>query len=137
MGQGLKRFEDWPERLDNFLSQDFCFDWVNLNCTLFVSDAVLAITGVDHASDYRDITSKKDMIDKMRSSYGDIENATTEKLGKPLSSVNFAMRGDVVLGELENGKTLGLCLGKKAVFLAEKSGLVYRETLDMSKAWRV
>ena len=51
----LSRFHDWPERLIAFLEdrRKRPFVWGEHDCTLFVADAVLAMTGTDMAAGFR------------------------------------------------------------------------------------
>jgi hypothetical protein len=52
----MTRFDDWPERLEKFLAQSkdkASLEWGSFDCCLFSCDAVLAITGVDLAADFR------------------------------------------------------------------------------------
>ncbi len=49
----MKRFEDWPERLNEFMKGTHVFDWTTVNCVLFSANAVQVQTGVDFAKAYR------------------------------------------------------------------------------------
>ena len=136
MGTGV-RFQNWPERLNDFLSEDHIFNWATCNCVLFSSDAVFSITGVDYAKKYRALKTKKGILSKFQKEFkGDITLAATLNLGEPIS-VRMATRGDVVSIKLEAGQALGICNGANSVFLSEHDGIIRLPTLDCDKAWKI
>lgn len=138
MGQTLKRFEDWPERLFEYLSRDHRFDWEKNNCAFFASDAVLAMTGVDLSEKYRGPKTQEGIYEKMESfGFSSLSEAVTAELGESLSSMKMAKRGDFVLCNFPNGEALGVCIGSKAAFLFEGKGLVFIPSKMWTKFWRV
>lgn len=138
MGQSLKRRQDWPERLIEFLQNTGPLDWETNNCALFSANAVLAITGVDFAKDYRGPKTKRGMLSKLRRVCGgNVEDAATRELGEPMKTTLSASRGDIVSYDFGDGPALGVCLGSQAVFVSENDGLVNVPSHLWRKAWRV
>ena len=132
------KFEDWPERLNDFLTSDHIFDWVNCNCALFAADAVRVQTGVDFAKSYRGPKTKTGMISRLRKICGgDVETAVTKELGDPLSSVLLAKRGDVVSFDFGDGPALGICKGSQGIFVSEHDGIVRVPLIKCHTAWSV
>jgi hypothetical protein len=58
----LERLKDWRQRLDDYLDGigRRPFQWGDLDCALFVADAVHAMTGVDFAGEFRGRYSDQD-----------------------------------------------------------------------------
>lgn len=132
------RFENWPERLNDFLAENHQFDWHLNNCALFAGNAVLAITGNDFAAPYRGPKTKNGMISRLRKvGGGGVEEAATKELGDPLKTILMAKRGDVVSFDFGEGPALGICVGIKCAFISEKDGLI-RIPLDHCRmAWSI
>ncbi len=135
MGQ-IMRKENWPEKLNEFLSADHVFDWTTCNCVLFSANAVVAMTGTDFARPYRKIKTKRGMLAKIGREYGDVANAATAKLGEPIAPL-MAKRGDVVAVEIEGNKALGICIGSMSVFVSETEGLIRIPTEKCLMAWTI
>lgn len=131
------KFEDWPERLNEFLSKSHAFDWNTCNCALFAADAVKIQTGTDFAKSYRGPKTKRGVIAKLiRVSGGDVVAAATKELGDPKSS-SFAKRGDVVSIKYYGMNILGICNGSVSLFISENEGLIRIPTLKCSNAWPI
>ncbi len=131
------RFENWAEKLSEFLDKPHSFDWISRNCVFFTADAVCVQTGVDYAADYRRIKTKKAMFARLKREYnGDLGTAAKAKLGKPIN-VTMAKRGDVVQCPIKGINSLGICIGKMSVFISENEGLIYIYTLRCKRAWAI
>ena len=129
--------QDWAERLAEFLEQDHKFDWASCNCVLFSADAVKAQTGFDYAKEYRGIKTKRGMLAKLGREYdGDVSNAATAQLGKPIN-VRLAKRGDVVAAVVKGESVLGVCIGKMSVLISEHDGLIHIHTAKCINAWAI
>ncbi len=132
------KFENWPERLNDYLLKPHTFDWALCNCALFAADAVQVQTGVDFAKAYRGPKTKRGMISRLlRVCGGDVEAAVTKELGEPIKSVLLAKRGDVVSFDFGDGAALGICNGIQGVFVSEKDGLVRIPLKECRNAWGV
>jgi hypothetical protein len=161
----MSRREDWPERLHEFLeaARSRPFQWGETDCCLFVCDAVLAITDVDLAQDFRGCYSDEAGATKVMQAY--IVNAAgmgafaardqlLEEFASRIATENgiagtavaFAWRGDVVLfdqdleiaGDLWKIPTLGIVglHGTHAVSTAP-AGPVEIPVSECRKAWRI
>lgn len=138
MGNGLKRFQDWPERLNAFLSQDLVFNWCELNCVLFAAAAIEAQTGVDFVGNNRGFKTKRGAVARLKKVCGGgVEDAARMFLGEPYPSVNLAKRGDVVSCDVGDGVALGVCVGAKALFISENEGKVSIPLTRCRYAWKV
>jgi hypothetical protein len=132
------RPENWTETLADAvaLASDQPFVWGQLDCCLFAADVVLAITGLDHAAEFRGHYSTAAGAKKalLRYGRGDIKETMTAKLGEPLP-VLMACRGDFVLAATELGDSLGICMGATAAFKSP-DGVAYLRLDQCLCAWR-
>jgi hypothetical protein len=111
----MKRADAWPELLDAFIESRklHAFAWGEHDCCLFAADAVLAMTGVDLAADFRgkyhDAKGALEMLDGAaqvpgEGSLGNKLSGGVEGLAERIAllheikevSVAYAQRGDVV-----------------------------------------
>ena len=107
----LKRYGDWPERLNAFLDQEHKFVWGESDCCLFAADAVLRITGTDLAAKYRDKYKSEAGAARMlrkADGLGNICSKAADQFDLEEVPVLFARRGDMVIFETELGGTLGV-----------------------------
>ncbi|MBD2842713.1 DUF6950 family protein [Erythrobacter rubeus] len=132
------RLPDWEDRLAQLLAERrfMPHDYGSNDCALFASDAVLAMTGVDPAHDFRGrYTTKIGSVRALRSiGNGDLESTFSARFDE--KPVSFAQRGDLVF----DGEAVGVCLGPRAVFVGaegEREGLVSQGVPVMIKAWAV
>lgn len=131
------RYEDWPERLNDYLSKPHAFDWETCNCALFAADAVIAMTGHDFAKVYRGPKTKRGMISRMlRVSGGDVVTTAIKEGGNP-KQPSMAKRGDVVSIKYNGMNILGICNGGSSFFISENEGLIIIPTLKCSNAWEI
>lgn len=140
------RHPDWENRLQAYLSSvtNEPFEYGKHDCILFGCAAAKAMTGVDHAAEYR-------------GRYSDAEGAAQalRDLGKGtlLRTVDAvfkrkpapkAQRGDLVWFK----GSVGVCVGASAFFVGEerlfeatglpiRSGLISIPRADFEKAWAV
>jgi hypothetical protein len=153
----MRRKHSWPEDLHAFFEarKGEPFSWGKNDCCLFTADAILAMTGVDVAAEYRgkNYSDEAGAFAELHTVTGGttVEDAATyaaNKYGmKLLPSVLFAQRGDLVLftnaaGPAEPGSTVSLALGivyhngKHALFGGPK-GVSRIPVKSCTKAWRV
>ncbi len=137
-----RRFEDWPERLESFLSavQGREFKYGSWDCSLFGAEAVLAQTGMDFGAAFRglygDASSAREALKTIGK--GDLESTVRGFIGDPLESPRRAQRGDLVLFESEDGDALGVVDLSGVQFAVLSTKGVLRLKLDRAKiAWRV
>ena len=110
------------------------FSWGSHDCATWAADVRRALTGHDLAAawrgTYRDARGAKRSI--RATGAGDLVEAVSMAIGKPLPSVLMAGRGDVVT----DGAALGICLGRDAAFLSRR-GLAFRPLAACLHGWRV
>ncbi len=133
------RHNDWPSRLNQYIKQHLNtpFKWGEFDCCLFPADAILAMTGVDYAAEFRGhystaLGAKRALV---KYGQGDIQQTITAKFG-PMQPRLLAGRGDLVLIDTPFGTALGIVWAGK-IWAPEESGLV---TLPMRSAlgcWEV
>lgn len=144
----LNRIKRWcADGLDPFFNarRDVPFAWGVHDCCLFPADAILALTGVDIADDFRgkyhDEASAFALIQSVTggSTVADAAAWCANKHGLvELQYPLMAQRGDLVV--VQNGENLIAGLvhlnGKHVVSIAE-SGPVPLSILSIVRAWRV
>ena len=137
MGSQLKRFEDWPRRLDAAIegARKRPFSWGSHDCALFAADVVVALTGEDLAAYGRGHYDSAETALRMISAGGGLAAIATKALGEPVP-VPQARRGDVVLRCGEHGPSLGICLGARCAFTGFE-GLVFVPLNECEQAWHV
>jgi hypothetical protein len=141
----MKRFQDWPTRLHDYLQSALRrpFDWGSHDCALHVCNAVLAITGVDMAADFRLSYSNVGAAAKAMRAYagGGLEDLVDKMAAahalKEISP-KLARRGDVVLFDTEHGATLGIVgLDGATAHAVGMQGATGVPVLKCRRAWRV
>lgn len=125
----IARFEDWPERLNDYLHdcETRAFLRGRHDCALFAAGAVEAMTGKDFGAKFRAGYDDRRGASRALKKHGagTLFDTATLFLGAPLAHPKQARRGDIVGLELEDGPTLGVCTGAAACFAAEPSGLTF------------
>lgn len=138
----MKRYENWPELLDDFLRErrESAFKWGENDCALFVADAVQIMTGFDIAAGLRGAyKTEGDLIalfgdDVMKRFETIFENHLADYVD-PIE-VSRAQRGDIVMWKGEIFSSLGICYGYHSFFTGP-AGVVAMPTLDSVRAWKV
>lgn len=129
------RRADWLDRLEAYIAERMTepFAWGRHDCCRFAAGAVEAMTDEDpmRGFEYCDEAGARALI----RSAGSLDSLVARALGEPIP-VSLAGRGDVVIGDLEFGATVGVCLGGITAFAASE-GLTHRPTLECRVAWRV
>lgn len=120
------RVPDWPQKLDEAIAaartRPFAYGGLNgaQDCALFAADCVQAMTGIDYAAELRGYESKLAAY-RIVAGYGSLEAMITDLLKRGPKHPSQAMRGDVVLAEIElapgeSGESIGICTGTGCVF---------------------
>lgn len=129
------RFQDWPERLASFLEtrRQTPFAYGTHDCCAFAGAAAEAITGTNPAAPFpydSEIGAQRLIV-----KHGGLDKLLTAALGAPVAPA-MAGRGDIVLAELENGPTAGVCIGRNCAFPADV-GVTFRPRSVVGMAWKV
>src|SRR6267378_209453 len=113
----LKRFDDWPTRLDAFIEsrKEYAFSWGSQDCCLFACDCILEMTGEDLARQFRDCYHDAAEARSMLEHFSD-EPMTVGSLASEIAKakgieevpVSFAQRGDIVLVLQDERESLGV-----------------------------
>lgn len=131
----MKRFDDWPERLADYLEgargRPFCFG--SHDCASFAAGAVQAMTG--EAPAIPQVESAAAYLHFLRD-HGPLDAIVDDTLGERLPSPAFAQRGDVVLLFVDERATLGVCIGVEAA-APGPDGMLTVPMSTASAAWRV
>lgn len=133
------RREDWPEELARMLREASSrpFAWGEHDCCLFAADVVQAITGEDHAAEFRGRYTTAAGAARALKRYGAGNLVATIDAKLPRIAPALARRGDVVCKEFEDvGPALGICVGIQSAF-ASHTGIAMHNTLDCDHAWRI
>ncbi len=115
------------------------FEWGVHDCATWAFDVRRALTGQDAAAAWRGrYSTAKGALRTLRLVLGAATHAeaATAILGAPLASPRQAQRGDIVLVEMGDGDSFGVCLGAKAAFLGPQ-GLEFLPVAGCTHAWRV
>jgi hypothetical protein len=130
------RRADWPQLLDAYVEsrRGVQFEYGSHDCCHFAGGAVEAMTGDNpmRAFDYRNRLGAERLI----RSAGTLDALVNRALGEPVHS-SQAGRGDVVIADLDNGATVGICLGDECVFAADSGGITFRPRWTMRAAWSI
>jgi len=131
------RRHEWPELLAAYVAERrrAPFEWGTHDCCKFAAGAVEAITGENpmHAIHY---TNEIGALRLIAEAGGQLESLVTAFIGQPLPTIAQAKRGDVVLSDLGNGPTVGVCLGATSAYAAPV-GLLMHPTAHARLAWRI
>lgn len=143
----LVRHPDWPAALARFFAarEGAEFGYGRSDCCLFVADAVLAMTGVDLAADYRGrYRSREGAEECLRLTAGRATVAAAMEraargLGLAEVPVACAQRGDIVLLAREAGdQSLGLvALDGRRIAAVSERGFLYLPVGRAARAWRI
>jgi len=130
------RINGWEMRLDSLLNSRRMapFQWGLQDCVLFAADAVLAITGVDHAAGFRGMSAKSSY--RYLRAHGGIEALASRVLGCP-SAPGDAREGDIVLMRVGKRHALAVCMGPKLAVGPTALGLAWLPMEDDLTSWRV
>lgn len=133
------RSADWEERLGEYLAanNNAVFKYGKLDCALFAAGAVKAMTGADPARGFRGkYRSQASSIRAIRAAGFDSLAAVMDSKFQDIPTA-FAQRGDLVM---DGADSLGVCIGRDALFVGEEAGdagLVRLPMASWSRAWRV
>lgn len=142
----MTRLHDWQARLDSFLHVHAHdpFVYGSWDCCLFVCDAILEMTGIDPAQDYRDnYKSRGEAYRLIKAATGSKSLQTivaniTAKLQMAKIPVLCAQRGDVVLIKRARDYSLGLiALNGREIVACRAHGLCRISLSHATRAWRV
>ncbi|HJV73177.1 MAG TPA: hypothetical protein VJ654_03060 [Noviherbaspirillum sp.] len=127
------RFEDWPERLAQFIEARRHQPFVRgtHDCVMFAADAIQAMTGVDLAAEYRgSYTTTKEAL-RFIQGRGGMENIV------PLESIPVALagRGDIAMIDTPEGDALAVHLGR-TIAAQGGQGILFLPVSAAKRAWK-
>lgn len=130
------RLHDWQLHFSRFAKERAAmpFEWGRNDCSLFACDAMLAMTGADHAASFRGYTTAREAL-RLIQRHGGLHAIATQALGEAVSPL-YAAVGDLVLIENAGRELLAICNGTNAIAPGETCMVA----LDMSSAlaaWKV
>lgn len=141
----------WQELLHNYFVRrhNEPFKWGSMDCCLFACDAVRELTGIDLAHDFRgrydsaltavremkrftgDATAQDDLVEA-------VAVKVTAQFGLREVPLLMAQRGDVVLLQSPNGKSLGILgLGGTRVHASGPDGVISVPLKECLRAWLI
>ena len=128
------RLANWPELLYAYIeaARTAPFEYGKHDCCMFAAGAVEAMTGMNPMSQLR--YAGRLGAERLIRKAGSLDALVYRTLGEPLESPALAGRGDVVIADLENGPTVGICVGADLVF-AGNPGIVFRPRSVARVAW--
>lgn len=139
----IKKFPDWEERFIKVLEElrTTEYEYGTHDCCISVANCVLAITGVDLASEFRGYNSEKEAGAFKKTHKGVLGIA--KKIMKDYSCEEvprlFAQRGDIVLiKSVEVGMVAGIVdLSGRRILTAAKIGWHTWPLEAAQRAWRL
>lgn len=121
-----------PETLRAAMSRPF--SWGEHDCCLFAADCAIAVCGVDIAEKVRGrYKTKSDALRVLKTEFGDLETGLSSFFTK--IEPDNAARGDIVMFNGDEGKTLGVLWAKKIWSVTEGGAMPVNH--KPIKAWRV
>lgn len=128
--------EAWHLQLDAFMALRgrTPFNWGEHDCCLFAADAVQAMTGVDHATDWRGKYHTEAQAAVVLEQLGGLEKCGA--MAGPEIPPLTVRAGDVGLVSDGQRELLGVCVGANWMVPA-KYGLAALPLTAARKAWRV
>lgn len=130
----MKRTKDWEAKLHAYIQskRDVPFAWVTNDCASFAREAVFAMTGARIALP---VVETPEAYARFLRDHGSLREATRALLGAEIPAA-FARRGDVVIVDLEDTPTLGICIGRN-IAGPGKDGMVFAPRTYAVCAWRI
>lgn len=127
---------NWEMQFAEFCRQreTMPFAWGSNDCVLFAADCVLAMTGVDHAAQFRGYTTAVHAA-RLIKKLGGLEAIVTRALGLP-QALHEVTAGDVVLVQFESCIALGIYSGN-ACLGPGKDGIMAVGRTQILLAWKV
>lgn len=134
----FKRTGDWEQALSQYLAERETkpHKYGTHDCALFGAGAVMAMTGVDPAAEFRGKYQSAAGATKALIKYGAGTLEATMDAKFPLIPIGFARRGDLVFYE----GNVGVMWFGFALFAGQEGdfeGLVKIERAKLQKAWAV
>ncbi|MBN6350438.1 hypothetical protein JZM10_03020 [Providencia rettgeri] len=121
-----------PETLGAAMSRPF--SWGEHDCCLFAADCALAVCGIDIAEKVRGrYKTKSGAMRVLKSEFGDLESGLSSFFIE--IEPTKATRGDIVMFNGDEGKTLGVLWAGKVWSVTERGVLPVNH--QPIKAWRV
>ncbi|EJD6581477.1 hypothetical protein M0L63_RS02045 [Providencia rettgeri] len=130
------RHSNWAIQLPEALQQAIHkpFSWGEYDCCLFAADCALAVCGIDIAEKVRGrYKTKSGAMRVLKSEFGDLETGLSGFFQE--IAPNDAIRGDIVMFNGDDGKTLGVLWANKIWAVTEDGARPVN--FQPIKAWRV
>ena len=107
------------------------FKYGENDCTIWTANVVKAISDLEWEPFW---SNKREAfkIQKIKS----MEDYVSEILGPPLGNILLTQRGDIAQKGEAYEASLGVCIGRKVVFLTD-TGICYADLKDCKYSWRI
>lgn len=134
----MTRFPDWRQRLVAYLhvARRKPFSYGRHDCTIFAADAVMAMTGKDHAAAFRGRYSTVAGGLRVLRKAGHADNVEMVASLLPECHPIMAQPGDLAAIDTEDGPALGVVQGE-AIYVLSPSGLSLAPITAARRAFRV
>ncbi|WP_273839921.1 DUF6950 family protein [Providencia rettgeri] len=130
------RHPNWTTRLPQTLQKatQKPFSWGQHDCCLFAADCAIAVCGIDIAEKVRGrYKTKSGAMRVLKSEFGDLESGLSSFFIE--IELNKATRGDIVMFNGDDGKTLGVLWANKIWAVTDNGARPVN--FQPAKAWRV
>ena len=136
----MDRLAGWENRLVTYYERvrNAPFQWGKLDCALFACDAIETMTGIDPARDLRG----KYETEEQATDYGDLGTLAADAMqreGVVTINPKLAKRGDPILADIHGRQTLGVCDGRRVLFVKPTGGMgsLSIDSLMLVRAWSI
>jgi hypothetical protein len=129
------RVKNWPAKLAAALEEASTWGVCDFGCCDLVGHVAAAVTGDDRRSAFPAYSSQKE-ADALLTKFGGLPGIMKHAFGDPIPA-RKALRGDVVLADVEGEVMAGICIGSKIALRSRAGGLTYRTMSCARMAWSV
>lgn len=130
---GLVRVNNWSSiMMDQIMqSENKKFEYGTNDCTTWAVKILKSYTDLDWIPTWK---NKKEAIAYQKEM--PMEERVSKVLGEYRNNINLTQRGDLVQKDKGMKSALGICVGKKVVFLYTE-GICYVDLKDCTYSWRI
>ncbi len=129
----MGKVTNWEEILRESISAaetaEFCYGVHD--CTTWAGTTVASYSDIEWTPSWKNKREALTCHDKLP-----MEDQVSKILGSPIGNVLWTQRGDLVQKDKGLDSALGICIGRKAVFIYKK-GICFVDIQDCIYSWRI
>jgi hypothetical protein len=130
----IERLPNWEILLAEKIaeSKTLMFEYGKNDCTIWAANIVKSYTNLVWEATWK---NKREAL--LRHKQMPMEDQVSEILGPPLGNILLTQRGDLVQKDKNINSALGICIGRKVIFLYHLEGICYVDLKDCVYSWRI